>query len=233
MQNQVALGKITMYKTSGGGRPSIELFQILKDDAVNMLYSLCQQIWKNQQWPQDWKRSVFIQISKKGNAKEGSNCHIIALISQGTKEMLQILQARLQQYMNCELTDVQAGFRRGRKTRDQIANICWIIKKAREFNKNIFFCFIDYAKAFNCVDHSKLWKLLQEMGNQTTWPASWETCMQVKKQQLELGMEKQTGSKSGKEYIKAVYCHRAYLTYAEYVMWNAGLDETQTGIKIA
>ena len=147
--------------------------------------------------------------------------------------MLQILQARLQQYMNCELTDVQAGFRRGRKTRDQIANICWIIKKAREFNKNIFFCFIDYAKAFNCVDHSKLWKLLQEMGNQTTWPASWETCMQVKKQQLELGMEQQTGSKSGKEYIKAVYCHRAYLTYAEYVMWNAGLDETQTGIKIA
>ena len=233
MQNQVALGKITMYKTSGGDRPSIELFQILKDDAVNMLYSLCQQIWKNQQWPQDWKRSVFIQISKKGNAKEGSNCHTIALISQGTKEMLQILQARLQQYTNCELTDVQAGFRRGRGTRDQIANICWIIKKAREFNKNIFFCFIDYAKAFDCVDHSKLWKLLQEMGNQTTWPASWETCMQVKKQQLELGMEQQTGSKSGKEYIKAVYCHPAYLTYAEYVMWNAGLDETQTGIKIA
>ena len=147
--------------------------------------------------------------------------------------MLQILQARLQQYMNYELPDVSTGFRKGRGMRDQIAKSCWIIKKAREFNKNIFFCFIDYAKAFNCVDHSKLWKLLQEMGNQTTWPASWETCMQVKKQQLELGMEQQTGSKSGKEYIKAVYCHPAYLTYAEYVMWNAGLDETQTGIKIA
>ena len=149
-----------MYKTSGGDRTSIELFQILKDDAVNMLYSLCQQIWKNQQWPQDWKRSVFIPISKKGNAKEGLNCHTIALISQASKEMLQILQARLQQYMNCELTDVQAGFRRGRGTRDQIANICWIIEKAREFNKNFYFCCIDNAKVFDCVDHSKLWKIL-------------------------------------------------------------------------
>ena len=109
--------------------------------------------------------------------------------------MLKILQARLQQYMNRELPDVQAGFRKGRGTRDQIANICWIIKKAREFQKNIYFCFIDYAKAFDCVDHNKLWKILQGMGIPTTWPASWEICMQVRKQQLELDMEQQTASK--------------------------------------
>ena len=109
--------------------------------------------------------------------------------------MLKILQARLQQYMNHELLDVQTGFRKGRGTRDQIANICWIIEKPRKFQKNIYFCFIDYAKAFDCVGHNKLWKILQEMGIWDTWPASWEICMQVKKQQLELDMEQQTGSK--------------------------------------
>ena len=109
--------------------------------------------------------------------------------------MLKILQARLQQYMNHELPDVQAGFRKGRGTRDQIANICWIIEKPREFQKNIYFCFIDYAKAFDCVDHNKLWKILKEMDIPDHWPASWETCMQVRKQQLELDMEQQTGSK--------------------------------------
>ena len=106
-----------------------------------------------------------------------------------------ILQARLQQYVNHELPDVQAGFRKSRGTRDQIANIYWIKEKAREFQKNIYFSFTDYAKAFDCVDHNKLWKILQEMGYQTTWPASWEICMQVRKQQLELDMEQQTGSK--------------------------------------
>ena len=109
--------------------------------------------------------------------------------------MLKILQARPQQYVNCELPDVQAGFRKGRGTRNQIANIRWIINKAREFLKNIYFCFIDYAKAFDCVDHNKLWKILKEMGIPTTWPASWEICMQARKQQLELDMEQQTGSK--------------------------------------
>ena len=135
-----------------------------KDDAVKVLHSICQQLWKTQQWPQDWKRSVFVLIPKKGNANECSNYHTIALISHASKVMLKILQARLQQYMNHELPDVQAGFRKGRGTRDQIANICWIIEKAREFQKNIYFCFIDYAKAFDCVDHNKLWKMLQEMG---------------------------------------------------------------------
>ena len=108
--------------------------------------------------------------------------------------MLKILQARLQQYMNCELSVVQAGFRKGRGTRDQIANIHWIIRKAREFQENIYFCFIDCAKAFDCVDHNNLWKILKRWEYQTTWPASWETCMQVRKQQLEIDM-KQTGSK--------------------------------------
>ena len=145
-----ALGSITMKRASGGDGIPAELLQILKDDAVKVLHSICQQIWKTQQWPQDWKRSIFIPIPKKGNAKQCSNYCTIALISHARKVKLKILQARLQQYMNRELPDVQAGFRKGRGTRDQIANICWIIKKAREFQKNIYFCFIDYVNAFDC-----------------------------------------------------------------------------------
>ena len=158
-----ALGRITTNKASGGDGIPVELFQILKDDAVKVLHSICQQIWKTQQWPQDWKRSVFITVPKKGSAKECSNNCTIALISHASKAMLKILQARLQQYVNLELPDVQAGFRKVRGTRDQIANICWIIKKTGEFQKEIYFCFIDYAKAFDCVDHSKLGKILKEM----------------------------------------------------------------------
>ena len=131
---------------------------------MKVLHSTCQQLWKTQQWPQDWKRSVFTPIPKKGNAKECSNYCTIALISHASKEMLKTLQARFQQYMNHELPDVQAGFRKGKGTRNQIASIHWIIKKARELQKNIYFCFIDYAKAFDCVDHNKLWKILKEMG---------------------------------------------------------------------
>ena len=140
-----ALWSITMNKTSGGDGIPAELFQILKDDAAKVLHSTSQQIWKTQQWPQDWKRSVFIPIPKKGNAKECSNYRTITLISHASKVMLKILQARLQQYVNWELPDVQAGFRKGRGTRDQIANIPWIIEKAREFQKNIYFCFTDCA----------------------------------------------------------------------------------------
>ena len=134
----------------------VELFQILKYDTVKGLHSICQKIWKTQQWPQDWQRSVFIPIPKKGNAKECSNYRTIALISHTSKVMLKILQARLQQYMNHELPDIQPGFRKGKGTRDQIANIRWIIEKARKFQENIYFRFIVYAKAFNCVDHNKL-----------------------------------------------------------------------------
>ena len=127
-----------MNKASEGDGIPVELFQILKDDAVKVLHSICQQIWKTQQWPQDWKMSVFILVPNKGNAKECSDYHTIALISHASKEMLKILQARLQQYVNHELPDVQAGFRKGRGTRDKIANIHWIIKKERVPEKHLF-----------------------------------------------------------------------------------------------
>ena len=145
-----------MNKASGGDKIPAELYYILKDDAVKVLHSIWQQIWKTQQWPQDRKRSVFIPVPKKGNAKKYSNYHTIALISHTSKVMPNILQTRLQQYVNRELPDGQAGFRKGRGTRDQIANICWIMEKAREFQKNIYFCFIDYIKAFDYMDHNKL-----------------------------------------------------------------------------
>ena len=137
-----ALGSITTSKDRGGDGIPVELFQILKDDAVKVLHSICKQIWKTQQWPQDWKGSVFIPTQKKGNGKECSNYCTTAFISHASKIMLKILQARLQQYMN----HVQAGFRKGRGTPDQSANIHWIIEKAREFQKNIYFCFFDYTE---------------------------------------------------------------------------------------
>ena len=164
-----ALGSITTNKASGGDGIPVELFQILKDDAVKVLHSICQQIWKTQQWPQDCRRSVFIPIPKKDNVNKCSNYHTIALISHASKVVLKTLQARLQQYVNCELPDVQADFRKDRGTRDQIANICWVIEKASDFQKNIYFCFIDYVKVFDCVDHNKVWKILKEMGIPVHW----------------------------------------------------------------
>ena len=139
----------------------IFIFLIYQGKAVKLLHSIHQQNWKTQQWPQDWEMSVFIPIPKKGNVKECTNYHTIALISYASKVMLKILQARLQQYVNHGLPDAEACFR---KDRDQIANIWWTIAKTREFQKNIYFCFIDYAKAFDCVDDNKLWKILKEMG---------------------------------------------------------------------
>ena len=136
-----ALESITMNKASWDDEIPVELFQILKDDAVKVLHSICQQIWKTGQWPQDWKGSVFIPIQNKVNAKECSNYLTIALISHASKVMLKILQVRLQQYVNHELPDDQAGFRKGRGNRDQVANILWIMEKAREFQKTIYFCF--------------------------------------------------------------------------------------------
>ena len=153
-----------MNKVSGGDGIPVELFQILKHDALKVLHSISQQIWKIQQWATGLEKVSFHSSPKKDNVKECSNYCTIALISQASKVILKILQARLQQYMNCELPDVQAGFRKGRRTRDEIANIRWIIEKAKEFQKNIYFCFIDYAKAFDYVDHNKLWKILKEMG---------------------------------------------------------------------
>ena len=151
-----ALGSITTNKASEGDEIPVELFQILKDDVIEVLYSIRQQIWKTQQWPQNWKKLVFIPIPKKGNAKECSNYHTTALISHASKIMLKILQTRLQQYVNQELPDVQIGFRKGTGTRDQIANIHQIIEKPRDFHKNIYFCFTNYTIAFDCVDHNKL-----------------------------------------------------------------------------
>ena len=157
------LGSITTNKASGGDGIPVELFQILKDDAVKVMHSICQHIWKTQQWPQDWKRSVFIPIPKKGNGKECSDYHTIALISHTSKVMLKILQVRLQQCMSHELPDVQAGVRKGRGTRDQIANILWIIKKAREFQKNIYFCILTMPKPLTvCITIN--WKILKKMG---------------------------------------------------------------------
>ena len=172
-----------------------------------MLHSICQQIWKTQQSPRGWKRSVFIPIPKKGNAKECSNYCTTTLISHARKVMLKILQARLQQYMNWEFPDVQDEFRKARGPRGQIANIHWIIEKAREFQKNIYFCFIDYAKAFDCVDHNKLWKALKEMGTLDVLSVSWETFMWVKKWQLEPCMEQLIDSRWRNQHSRAVCCH--------------------------
>ena len=190
-----ALGSITTNKGSGGDGIPVELFQILKDDAVEVLHSICQKIRKIQQWPQDWKRSVFNPIPKKGTTKECSSYCTIKLISHASEIMLRILQAKLQQYMNHELPDVQAGFRKGRETRDQIVNIRWIIKKAREFQKMIYFCFIDYTKAFDCVDHNKLWKILKEMGIPDHLTCLLRNLYADQETIVELDMEQQTGSK--------------------------------------
>ena len=200
-------GGFFVNKASGGDR--------IPDDAVKVLHPTYQQIWKTQQWLQHWKKSVFIPVPKKGNTKECSNYRTIALISHASKVMPQILQARLQQYLNQKLPDVQAGFRKDRETRNQIVNIHQIIEKAREFQKNICFCFIDYTKAFDCVDHNTPWKLLKEMEI-----LDHLTCLLRK---LYAGQEAtvrnrhgtRTGSKLGKEYVKAVYCHPRYLAYMQ------------------
>jgi len=180
-----------------------------------------------------WKRSVFIPIPKKGNAKEYSNYCTIALMSHASKIMLKILQARLQQYVNHELLDIQAGFIKGRGTRDQISNISWIMEKAREFQKNIYFCFIDYAKAFDCVGHNKLWKILKEMGipDHLTWLL----------RNLYAGQEATVTTGHGTDWfqIGKGVCQDCILSlclfnlYAEYIMRNAGLEEAQAGNKIA
>ena len=163
-----ALGSITTIKASGGDRIPVELFQNLKDDAVKVLHSICQQIWKTQQWPQDWKGSVFIPIPKKGNAKECSNYHTIALISHSSEVMLKILQARLQVYLNCELPDVQAGFRKHRGMRHQIANIHWIIEKARNSRKTSTSALLTMPKPLTVWITTNCGKFLKRWEYQTT-----------------------------------------------------------------
>ena len=165
------LGSITTNKVSGGDGILAAVFKTLKDDAVKVLHSICQQIWKTQQWPQNWKRSVFIPIPKKGMSKNVQTTTQIVFISHASKVMLKILQARLQQYVNREFSDSQAEFQRGRGTRDQIASILRFLEKAREFQKHIYFSFTDYTTAFDCVYHNKLWKILRQE-YQTTLPIS-------------------------------------------------------------
>ena len=221
-----------MNKASGGDGISVELFQILKDDAVKALHLLCQQIWKTQQWPLDWKRSVFIPIPKKRNAKECSNYSTIALISYVNKLKLKILQVRLQQYVNEELPNVQAGFRKGRGTRDQIANIHWIIEKARKFQNNIYF--IDYAKAFDCADHNKLWKILQEMGIPDHLTCLLRNLYADQEATIRTGHGTMDWFQTGKGVCQGcILSPCLFNLYAEYIIQNARLDEAQAGFKIA
>ena len=183
-----------------------------------------------QQWPQDRKRSVFIPITKKGYAKECSNYHTVALISQASKVMLKILQARLQQYMNHELPDFQSGFKKSRGTRGQTANIHWIIEKAREFQRNIYFCFIDYAKAFDCVDHNKL----QEMGIPDHLTCLLRNLYAGQEATVRTGHGTTDWFQIGKGVRQGCILSPCLFNfYAEYNMRNAGLEEAQAGIKIA
>jgi len=199
-------------------------FQLTYFKSWNMMLWKCTlnipAIWKTQKWPQDGKKWVFIQNPKKANAKECSNYGTIALISHASKVMLKILQARLQQYVNHELPDVQADFRKGRGTRDQIGNIRWIMEKAREFQKNIYFCFIDYPKAFDCVDHNKLWKLLKEMGILDHLTCLLKNLYAGQEARVRTGHGTTDWIHIGKEYIKAVYCHPVYLTYMQSTSWE-------------
>ena len=201
-----------MNKASGSDIIPAELFQILKDDALKVMHSICQQIWKTQQWPQDWKRSVFIPTPKKGNAKEYSNYCIIVLISHASKVMLKILQATLQQYMNWELPEYKLDLEKAKEPEIKSPTSTGSYKKQGNSIK------ISTSASLAMLNPLILWittnygKFLKRWEYQTTLPTFWETCMEVKKQQLELDMEQQTGLKLGKEYAMAVYCHPAYLT---------------------
>uniref|UniRef100_A0A670INZ9 Reverse transcriptase domain-containing protein n=1 Tax=Podarcis muralis TaxID=64176 RepID=A0A670INZ9_PODMU len=219
-------------KASGSDDIPAELFKILNNDAVEVLHSICQQIWKTQHWPEDWRRSV--PIPKKGSAKEWCNYRTIALISHASKVMLKILQGRLKQYVDRELPEVQAGFRRGRGTRDQIANMRWIMEKAREFQKDIYFCFIDYAKAFDCVDHSKLWQVLKEMGVPDHLICLLRNLYVGQEATVRTGHGTTDWFKIGKGVREGcILSPCLFNLFAEFIMRNAGLDESQAGIKIA
>ena len=229
-----ALESITMNKASGGDGIPVELFQIVKDDAMKVLHSICRQIWKTQQWPQDWKKSVFILIPKKGDAKECSNYCTIAHISHTGKVMLKILQARLQKYMNCELADVQARFRKDRGIRDQIVNLCWIIKKTREFQKNIYFCFFGCVKAFDCVDHSKVWKIFKEMGIPDQLTCLLRNLYASQEATVRTGLGTIDWFQIGKGVHQVcILSPCLFNLHAEYIMKNTALDEVQAGMKIA
>ena len=223
-----------MNKAIGSNGIPVEFLKVLKHDAVKVLYSICQQIWKTQHWLQDWKRSVFIPIPKKGNAKECSNYCTNAVISHASKIMLKILQFRLQQYANHEFSDLQVGFRKGRGTRDQIANICWIVEKAKEYQENIYFCFMDHATAFDCVDHNKLWKLLKEVGIPDHLTCVLRNLYAGQEATATTGHGTTDWSQIGKGIHRGCMLSTCLFNlYAEYIMRNTGLEKAQAGIKIA
>ena len=233
MQSQVGLRKHHHKDNEGDGIP-VELFQVLKDDAVKVHHLICQQIWKTQQWPQDWERSVFIPIPKKSNARECSNYHIIALSSHSSKVILKILQARLQQYMNHELPDVQSGFRKDRGTRDQTVSICRTIEKARGFQKSIYFRFVDDAKAFDSEDHYNLWKILQEMGIPDHLACLLRNLYSDQEAAVKTGHGTTDWFQIGKGARQSrILSPCLFNLYAACIMRNAGLGGAQAGIKIA
>ena len=222
-----------MNKASGGDGIPVELFQIPKDDAVKVLHSICQQIWKAQKWPWDWKRSVFTPIPKKGNAKECSNYHTIAVISHTSKVMLKILQARLQQHMNCEFPNGQAGLRKVIRTRDQIANILWIIKKQDSFRKTSISALLTMPKPV-AVDHNKLWKILKEVGIPEHLTCLLRNLYAGQEATVRTGHGTTDWFQIGKGVRQGcILSPCLFNLYAEYIMRNAGLEEAQAGIKIA
>ena len=192
----------------------------LKDEAIKVLHSLCQQIWKTQQWPQDWKRSVLIPVPKKDSTKGYDNHWTVALISHGGKVMLKILHARLQHHMNQELWDNQAGLRKGRGTRDQIADIWWIIAEARKFQKNIYLCFVDYTKASDCVDHNKLWKALKEMGIADHLTRLLRNRYAGQEATVRTLSGTMIGLRLRKEYGRVVCCQPVCLIYMPSISWE-------------
>ena len=217
-----------MNKASGGDGIPVELFQILKVDAVKVLHSICQQILKTQQWPQDWKSQFSFQSRRKAMPKNAQTTTQLY-----SSHMLVKCQARLQQYMNRELPDVPASFRKGRGTRDQIANIHWIIKKARDFQKNIYFCFIDYAKAFDCVDHNKLSKILKEVRIADHLTCLLRNLYAGQEATVRIGHETIDWFQIGKGVHQGCILSPCLFNFcAEYIMRNAGLEEAQAGIKI-
>ena len=229
------LGIIITNKASGGDRIPVELLQILKDDAVKVLHSICQQIWKNQQWPQDWKRSIFILIPKKGNAKECSNYCTAALSSHSSKVMLKILQARLELYMNRELEMFKLDLEKAEAPEIKLPTSIGSSKEQESSRKKIYFFFIDYAKAFDCMDHNKLWKILQEM----IGIPDHLICLLIKPV-CRSGTTVRTGHEATDWFQIGKGVRQRFMLspclfnlYAEYIMRNAGLEEAQAGIKIA
>ncbi|CAF0988117.1 unnamed protein product, partial [Didymodactylos carnosus] len=230
---QWALNALSKCKAPGVDEIPIELIQALGNDAIKVPTTLCQQIWKTKQWPNDWKRSIFVPIPKKTNGKDCSNYRTVALISHASKIMLKVIQGRLQPYIERELPDVQAGFRRGRGTRDQITNLRWIMEKAREFQNEAFLCFIDYGKAFDCVGHTRLWNVLQEMGI----PKHLVELIKNLYANQEATVKTEYGNTDwfniGKEVRQGcILSPYLFNIYAEHRMKQAGLEGTTEGIKV-